>query len=311
MAKNTIYYGFSDVPRTGGDYVSVDHVAGLNRLGFNAKAFYGAPDGGYQKYTVPVARLGTAFQPDDIMVLGENHNFEQLRAIPCLKVMHNQNPYMTFFGVASVAALNAYPLAHILVPSDFCAAKLREMGVAKAIHRIRLALPGTFASAGKKLRIAYSPAKRGIEAGFLPFYFGGVAPEYAHVPWVKLQGLSREACAAILADSAIYAALPLLESLGLMSLEAMASGCDVVGYTGHGGAEYANAENGDWIDDGDHADFAAKLRQACRLFESGAANPKIVAARVTAARFNQGNFEAELASAWQNILGDKAGLYRH
>jgi hypothetical protein len=310
MARNTIYYGFSLPPVTGGDFVSLDHIAGLIRLGFNAKAFYGAADNGHAQFNVPVARLGTMFQADDIMVLGENHSFAAARAIPSRKVMHNQNPYMTFHGIGSVVELNAYPLDHILVSSDFGAARLREMGVAKIIHRVRPALPDYFAPGPKKLQIAYAPGKRELEAGFLKEYFRATVPEYAQVPWVKLSGLSRDACAGAMAVSAIYAALPLLESLGLMSLEAMASGCHVVGYTGHGGVEYARADNGDWIADGDHAAFAAKLRAACQLHESGAANPAIEAGRAAAAQYNPGNFQAELGNAWSGILGDKAGLYR-
>jgi hypothetical protein len=310
MARNIIYYGFSLPPVTGGDFVSLDHIAGLIRLGFDARAFYGASDNGHAQFPVPVARLGTAFQPDDIMVLGENHSFAAARAIPAIKVMHNQNPYFTFFGIESVAELNAYPLVHILVSSDFGAAKLAEMGVRKPISRVHPALPDYFAPKPKKFQIAYAPGKRELEANFLKGYFRAVAPDYAHVPWIALSGMTREACAGAMAGSAVYAALPLLESLGLMSLEAMASGCHVVGYTGHGGAEYATPENGDWIADGDHADFAAKLRAACRLHESGAANPKIDAGSVTAARFNGTNFDRELAAAWTGILGGKAGLYR-
>ena len=310
MARNTIYYGFSLPPVTGGDFVSLDHIAGLIRMGFDAKAFYGASDHGHSQFPVPVARLGTQFQPDDIMVLGENHSFAAASAIPARKVMHNQNPYMTFYGIASVAELNAYPLAHILVSSDFGAACLRQMGVTKSIHRIRPALPDYFAPKPKKLQIAYAPGKREMEANFLKGYFRAVVPDYAHVPWIALSGLTRQACAAAMAESAVYAALPLLESLGLMSLEAMASGCHVVGYTGHGGTEYATPENGDWIVDGDHAAFAAALGAACRQFELGAASPKIEAGRLTAARFNQTGFDNELAAAWTSILGDKAGLYR-
>jgi hypothetical protein len=310
MARNIIYYAFSAPAVTGGDFVSVDHIAGLIRLGFDARAYYGAPDAGYAQFSVPVARLGTAFHPNDIMVLGENHNFEQLRTLALIKVMHNQNPYMSFQGISSVTEINAYPLAHILVPSDFCAAKLIEMGVAKPIVRVHPALPDYFAPKPKRLAIAYAPDKRFAEASFLKGYFRALAPEYAQAPWVKLSGLSRAACAEAMAEAAVYAALPLLESLGLMSLEAMASGCHVVGYTGHGGAEYATPENGDWIADGDHKDFFAKLRAACRLFEAGAANSKIAAARATAAGFSRINFEAELAAAWSVILGDKAGLYR-
>ena len=309
MGKNTIYYGFSLPPATGGDFVVLDHIRALNRMGFDAKAYYGAYDDGYTKFPVPVARP-TAFRPDDILVMGEVHSFDAARAIPAIKVMHNQNPYMMWFGIESVAALNAYPLAHILVPSDFTVAKLAEMGVKAPVTRVRPALPGYFAPAKKKLQIAYSPNKRSLEAKFLPSYFAAMAPEYEQVPWVKLQGLTREACAEALAASAVYAALPLLEGLGLMSLEAMACGCHVVGYSGHGGAEYATPENGDWIADGDHADFAERLREACRLFESQSDNAIIAAGKATAARFNQADFEAELAAAWKTILGDKAGLYR-
>ena len=310
MARHTIYYGFALPPVTGGDFVSQDHIAGLIRLGFDARVFYGAADNGHTQFDLPVARLGTNFTPDDIMVLGENHSFAHARAIAATKVMHNQNPYMTFYGLDSVAELNAYPLDHILVSSDFGEARLRQMGVAKAIHRVRPALPDFFMPRTKKFQIAYAPGKRELEANFLKGYFRAIVPDYAQVPWVKLSSLSRAACAEAMAGSAVYAALPLLESLGLMSLEAMASGCHVVGYTGHGGAEYARAENGDWIGEGDHADFAAKLRAACRLFESRAANSTIEAGRATAAQYSLGNFESELAAAWSGILGDKAGLYR-
>jgi len=44
-------------------------------------------------------------------------------------------------------------------------------------------------------------------------------------------------CAKVMAQSAIYGAFPLLEGLGLMSLEAMTSGCHVVGYVGGGEIE--------------------------------------------------------------------------
>jgi len=54
--------------------------------------------------------------------------------------------------------------------------------------------------------------------------------ELAHVPWLPLLNMPRQGCAKVMAQSAIYAAFPLLEGLGLMNLEAMASGCHVVGF---------------------------------------------------------------------------------
>jgi glycosyltransferase involved in cell wall biosynthesis len=109
-------------------------------------------------------------------------------------------------------------------------------------------------------------------------------------------------------QSAVFAALPLLESLGLTSLEAMAAGCHVVGYTGHGGMEYATPQNGDWIAEGDHDAFVEKLAQACAKFQTG--NPNLAAGQATATQFSRAGFERELAGAWKDILGERAALYR-
>ena len=38
-----------------------------------------------------------------------------------------------------------------------------------------------------------------------------------------------------------------MEACPLVPLEAMASGCIVVGYTGYGGLEYASSQNGFWF----------------------------------------------------------------
>jgi glycosyltransferase involved in cell wall biosynthesis len=233
-----------------------------------------------------------------------------LKNLACRKVLFNQNPYYTFVGFDSAAALAAYPFAAVIVPSDFCAAQMKAMGVSQAIHRVRPAIPDYFTPAGKKLQIAFAPRKRQIEALYLKSYFAARAPEYAQVPWVPLINVSRQDCAKTMNQSAIFAALPHLESLGLTSLEAMAAGCHVVGYTGHGGAEYAMSGNGDWIAEGDHEAFIEKLRGACRLFESGQPNPKLEAGRATAAMFSQDGFESELRAAWSAILGERAVLYR-
>jgi len=173
----------------------------------------------------------------------------------------------------------------------------------------QVALPGYFMPGEKKLQIAFAPGKRFIEAQFLKGYFQAKAPEFAHVPWIPLIEMSRQDCAGIMGQSAVFATLPLLESLGLTALEAMAADCHVVGYTGHGGAEYATPQNGDWIAEGDHDGFVAKLRQACALF--GSDNPKLAAGRATAAQFSRAGFERELAGAWNAILGESAPRYRN
>ena len=73
MAKNTIYYVFTLPPVSGGHFVSLEHIAALNAMGFNAKVYYvGAPDG-FAKFTVPAVRAGAPLLSDDIVVVGEDH----------------------------------------------------------------------------------------------------------------------------------------------------------------------------------------------------------------------------------------------
>ncbi len=307
-----IYYTFVVPPVTGGDMIAVDHVATLDRMGFNARAYYCAPDDGFTKFSVPVARPGTPLGPDDVLVLGETQREVLAFAgdLPCIKVMHNQNPYFTFFGFRNAGGINAYPFSHMMVLTDFTTECLRGLGVTHPIQRVRPALPDYFAPGSKKLQIAFTPLKRQAEALYLAEYFKAQVPEYAHVPWVQLLNMPRRECARVMAESAIWAGFPWLESLGLMNLEAMASGCHVVGYVGHGGVEYVTPDNGDWIADGDHKAFAQGLKEACRLFESGADNPRIAAGHATVAQFSRDIFEADLTRAWSAILGDRMGRYR-
>ena len=83
-----------------------------------------------------------------------------------------QGVFNTFYGFADVAELNAYPFDHILVNSDFGAAKLKALGVVHPMTRVRPKVPDFFQPAAKTLAIAYAPAKRQTEALFLPHYFG-------------------------------------------------------------------------------------------------------------------------------------------
>jgi hypothetical protein len=307
-----IYYVFATPPCTGGDYIAVQHIAALIRMGFNAQAFYCSRDEGWRQFTVPVALPGPPLDSRDVFVAGEDQKviFQGLRNAPCVKILHNQNPFYTFDGFTDVTAVNAYPFSHVLLISDFCGEILRKLGVRHPMSRVRPPVPQFFKPKAKKFQIAYSPRKRGPEGTFLSAFFKARFPEYAHVPWIPLINMSREKAAEIMGETAIYAGLAWLESLGLMNLEAMASGCHVVGYVGHGGAEYVTPGNGDWIAEGDHDAFVEKLRDACRLFESGEENPRIAAGFATAGDFSQENFEANLHDAWTTILGENIAQYR-
>jgi hypothetical protein len=227
-----------------------------------------------------------------------------------LKVVHNQNPFYTFMGFDSVQQLNEYPLTHILTTTAYTKKCLQGMGVAKPILVVRPFVPSYFAPSEKLLQIAYTTYKRGFEPGFVMGLFKSRYPELAHVHWVELRNMPRPACAGIMAQSAIYAAFPYLEGLGLMSLEAMASGCQVVGYIGGGGIEYATDHNGIWIEEGDHEGFVSGIKHACDLFLCKDRNQYVENAMATARRYSQEQFEQEIREAYGQIMGGMADRYR-
>jgi glycosyltransferase involved in cell wall biosynthesis len=121
-----------------------------------------------------------------------------------------------------------------------------------------------FRPAQKTLRIAYRADHRAAELRVLREAFAQTYPEFTNVPWTPIEDISRDARAALLAESAVYAALTEVDALALTSLEALASGCHVVGYLGLGGADFVGGEGGAWISEGDHISFCRKLAEACQ-----------------------------------------------
>jgi glycosyltransferase involved in cell wall biosynthesis len=84
--------------------------------------------------------------------------------------------------------------------------------------------------------------------------------------------MTRGEAAALLARSAIFSAMPQPDSPALTTLEALASGCRVVGYAGLGGADFVGGEGGAWISEGDAVSFCRKLAEACQDSMRGGAS---------------------------------------
>jgi glycosyltransferase involved in cell wall biosynthesis len=109
----------------------------------------------------------------------------------------------------------------------------------------------------------------------------------------------------------VYASFAELESLGLMSLEAMQSGCIVVGYRGQGGSEYATEDNGYWIDDGDVDSFVDQLATVLSMISDSEVASRVQKGIETAQRFNISSFERDLITTWRAILGNDELAFRH
>ena len=139
----------------------------------------------------------------------------------------------------------------------------------------------------------------------------------SHVPWVKPQGLSREACAATHGEiSYLCAALLLMESLGFMSLDGDGMlGRHVRGlYTAMAASEL-RTQGGEWRLDHrrrSRRNGCQAEQEACRLYESGAGEVQVVeaapAARLRAS--TRPTSRPNWPAARKNIPADKARLYR-
>ncbi|GAA4033408.1 hypothetical protein GCM10022212_35700 [Actimicrobium antarcticum] len=90
-------------------------------------------------------------------------------------------------------------------------------------------------------------------------------------------------------------------------LEAMASGCLVCGFDGHGGSDFASADNGLWIAEGDHDGYAHAVARCLAMAQDGRTDTegqrRIAAGQLTAAAYSRERFDAELQTAWRALLG--------
>ena len=140
---------------------------------------------------------------------------------------------------------------------------------------IHPALPDYFAPAKKQLRITFGPGKLPIESAAVMGAFRQMFPQHAAIEWCPVMNLERRGLAKVLSESAVYAAFCNLESLSLSILEAMKSGCIVVGDYGGGGAEYATERNGLWVQASHVVEFSRKLSDAVNVFLRDSANNRL------------------------------------
>jgi hypothetical protein len=104
---------------------------------------------------------------------------------------------------------------------------------------------------------------------------------------VRIQGLSHTSVAELLGESALALSVSLAEGFGLFSLEAMASGCVVVGFTAGGGRDFMrDGVNCMIAPDGDEARVVGALEESMERIRRGLAKPLLAAALDTARQFS-------------------------
>ena len=313
-----IFYVTQGVHQTGGQLVNLDHVAGLRRLGYDARLLFIRPPDEAPAVFAPEFPAGfeapwqvgpAGLTADDIVVVGEMFGAGALalEPSPARKVLHNQGPFYTFKAFIDLQAMREWGAEAMILPGGFAARMVRKMGWDGGLHVVRPALDPVFAAAAgglRELRIALIPNRRPQEWRLIRGILRSRWPRLAAVPWLEIAGVSRAEVARLVAGSEIYLALGQLEGLGLPPLEAMAAGALVIGFHGGGGQEYASAENGDWFDDGRHFEIAETLAQRIGEILAGERfEARRAAGARTAADFSREAFERQLALAWEGIAG--------
>jgi len=310
----TIYYCTSGPAVAGGQHVNAEHVAELREAGLRAYLLHIPSNSESEPFQsiAPVLQISQIqkFLEDDVVVVPESWRdvLRYFSSKKVRKIIHCQNPFYLFHSFESIHALVRHGYREVISCSGFTTQMIRQFGYEGTIYTIRPSISESFfanQSKPRKLQIAYMPRKRAVESEFIKGLFRSHYPQLNKISWVPIENKSRLECAAILQESSIFAAFGHIEGLGLPPLEAMASGCIVVGLHGLGGAEYANPKNGFWVEEGDYFGFARQLSTAVEAAKNPSWSLSIIEESIGSIEpYRRASFKTTLVKTWRELLGD-------
>jgi glycosyltransferase involved in cell wall biosynthesis len=299
---------------SGGIKVTYLHAELLRELGFDAAVYQ--PEGAPVWLSPRLQALACdrlSVTADDILVFPEilSGSIAKFARVPAWKVVFCQNHFYLFsFGLTAEAYARS-GFHDFIVPGDLAKRALNTVlglsDVAVVPHYID---PALFFPRDKQVRIATAPRKfpahDGIpaQAALIRSMLSLKYPHLDAVPWDLLESKSENEVADSMGHAAVFLSLSRMETLPLTPLEAMASGCVVVGHHGSGGLEYATPENGFWFSPEQIEETVDAL--AAALDGVGRSDPNILAVRdagiATAARFNREQAKSALRQVYGELL---------
>ena len=294
----------TQAPR-GGHKVSLRHVEALNALGFDAVALLppNRPAPTWIEHGAAV-EFGGELRHDDILVLPEDAAalLKLYAGTPHRKVVFCQNHFAACArGLGLLTRDEAARYRDYVACSHTVALSLSRFMEHDAITVVpAFADERRFQSAGKELVVACTPAKRPFEFAAIRTMVSRLYPGPGRWCWDTLQSATEPDVARRFGRASLFLSLSRLEGLGMTTLEAMASGCVPVGFTGIGGREYATPTNGLWVDEDDLEGCAEAIVRAMVLVDRhNAVVAKMrAAAEETAARYSHAKFVEALQAFW-------------
>lgn len=265
----------------GGISVILDTINVLNENNIEAVALYSRPDFEYQSYIKtapriwsPVVRepdlrtkkktlldyaLGRKVRPEgnakpcpkwdarpgDVLIVPEYVSAWMPDRVPqyVRKVLFNQNPF-ALLNSSTKDGFDKRNFHTSLSISDACSAANR-MVMGDEGHFFPLCISKELFGyvEDKSFQVAYMPRKREDDSLALIKCLRA-SPEMKDISFVPIDGLSNTDAAKKIGESLFFLSFSEREGFGLPAAEAMATGSIVIGYSGVGGDEYFNEDNG-------------------------------------------------------------------
>jgi glycosyltransferase involved in cell wall biosynthesis len=237
-------------------------------------------------------------QDSDIVVVPEDDlsPLKFVAKLPNRKVVFVQNHIVgVSSGILQLAPSELDRYTHFLACSH-----LAGISVGGYLPNASISIVPAFADervfrqdADKEFTIACTPRKREIECTIIQQLFERLYRGNVPWKWSHLRGASEAVVAATFEKSSVFLSLSRFEAAGVTTLEAMACGCIVAGFTGAGTLEYATPANGFWAADDDCESATRALLAAAETVERGGA---VYALRREAARRTASEWSFERSS---------------
>mgnify|MGYP001296540711 CR=1 FL=1 len=257
-----IFYFCPDFsPPSGGTRRLYRHVHHLNNLG--SKAFIVHLKKGFaltwHDYKVPVLWLedNLSFAADDILVFPEGMPslMKETQQLNCSRIAIALNWSYIYNSLPKGENWKDYGITRVITPSPVIKNFLElTMGLdVTLIDNYIDANRYSYQPEKKKNKIVYL-TRKDPSGDILSFIFKSKEGFFKEWEWMPLNNISEDKYAEQLGESRIFLATSSQEGMPTSALEAMASGCLVVGYSGIGGNDYMVGEG---------------AKQNCHLIENG------------------------------------------
>lgn len=310
-----IFYECRDLDKpSGGVRRLYRHVEVLTKHGYDAAVLHHRPGFAVKWFlsSAPVAYSDSTreFEPEDVLVIPEGHPDVMVSTalLPCRRVVIALNWANIYAALPIGLDWRHIGLEDIIAGSDYEREFIkRTMGLDSTVIVSGIDTNQFRPSAQKVCQVAFMPRKNRNVFHLIASAFRSRFPEHANVPFVPIDSLTHEQVARALANSAIFLATSFPEGLARPPLEAMASGCIVVGFAGRGSLEYMrHLDNCFLVEDMDVLAAAEQLGAAVSSFKNGTLGPMQSAARSTALAYSLEREERSVVQYWREFLSKPA-----